>query len=214
MTYESLDEGHDVILIKIYDGLGGDCLSQFEHNQKYTQNQYLGRMKVQNSCTTSEISIPINIGKYNSPELKSLRILPFQLIIAFGFACFTIFLFGVLVPCYKEYVASRAIDEDDELIGDLEDYDESQDERFSIANDDNDYSVSSSCLDKVSTFSEDDSEQDDDDNDDLLSFESSFDSADLDCEHDMMNDKKDKNHAETSVEIMTSEKQVKTTLFR
>lgn len=214
MTYESLEEGNDVILIKIYDGLGGDCLSRFEHNQKYTQNQYSGRMTVHNNCTTSEISIPINIGKYNSPELKSLRILPFQLIIAFGFACFTIFLFGVLVPCYKEYISSRAIDEDDELIGDLEDYDESQDERFSIANDDNDYSVSSSCLDKVSTFSEDDSEQDDHDNDDLLSFESSFDSADLDCEHDMMNDKKDKNHAETSVEIMTCEETGKETLFR
>ena len=187
ITYESLEEGSDVILIKIYDGLGGDCLSQFEHNQKYTQNQYLGRMTIHNSCITSEISVPINIGKYNSPELKSLRILPFQLIIAFGFACFTIFLFGVLVPFYKEYVASRAIDEDEDLIGDLEDYDESQDECFSIANDDNDYSVSSSSLDKVSTFSEDDSERDNDNNDDLLSFESSFDSADLDCEHDMIN---------------------------
>lgn len=89
MTYESFIEGQDHITITIYDGEGGECLSQQEHEFRHAIKGLIGRPSIHSGCIKISTGVQINVLK---PKLKSndsvLQKLPAQLIIAFGFACF------------------------------------------------------------------------------------------------------------------------------
>lgn len=87
MTYESFTEGLDHLSIKIYDGEGGECLSQQEHTSRNAIQGLIGRPTMHLGCNQISTGVQIKVLK---PRLKSndsiLHKLPPQLIIAFGFA--------------------------------------------------------------------------------------------------------------------------------
>jgi hypothetical protein len=87
MTYESFTEGLDHISITIYDGEGGECLSQQEHESRHAIQGLIGRPTMHLGCNKISTGVHIKVLK---PKLKSndsiLLKLPAQLIIAFGFA--------------------------------------------------------------------------------------------------------------------------------
>ena len=66
MTYESLNEGFDNISLTIYDGVGGNCLTEVEHIARYNLYNVTGPYSIHRdennvSCHKVEKLIPIHV---------------------------------------------------------------------------------------------------------------------------------------------------------
>lgn len=91
MTFESLQEGEDEIVISIFDGEGGECLSSMEHEILYIIKGYKGQSSLHKGCKITSRSIPVNVLKYsNGKNSRGVKNFPMQLGVAsiFGGAVF------------------------------------------------------------------------------------------------------------------------------
>lgn len=93
MTFESLEEGEDEILISIFDGEGGECLSSMEHEILYIIKGYKGQPSSHKGCKITSGSIPVNILKYNNGNTsQGMKKFPLQLGVASLFGSTVLFL--------------------------------------------------------------------------------------------------------------------------
>ena len=91
MTFESLKEGEDKIVISIFDGKGGECLSSMEHEILYIIKGYKGQPSLHKGCKITSRSIPVNVLNYsNGKSTRGTKKIPMQLGVAsiFGSAVF------------------------------------------------------------------------------------------------------------------------------
>jgi hypothetical protein len=111
MTYESIEPGEDNIIITVYDGVRGECLSEFEHNQRSMMNSYMGKQTLHlGRCHSVVRSISVNVKKHKSPDLHANRIFPVQLLVAIVFAGLVLFTVFVIVPlsrCFRRKKGRR-----------------------------------------------------------------------------------------------------------
>eukprot|EP01083_Nonionella_stella_P005201 15083_1 len=93
MTFESLEEGEDEIVISIFDGEGGECLSSMEHEILYIIKGYKGQPSLHKGCKITSRSIPVNVLNYsNGKSTRGMKKFPMQLGVASIFGATVLFL--------------------------------------------------------------------------------------------------------------------------